>query len=166
MQPLTLSCAGGLLLLLAAHCLLAEAVVAQPSAALLDRWISAQTNLHTWTADCTQTRSLKVLSQPLVAKGKVWVVVPDRFRWELGQPAQTIALRLPDQLMLIYPRLKRAEKYPLRGVQSGPWKDALALLDASFPRSASRSLVPSAIASAKNRSSSNVTSAWVTPTVA
>ncbi len=115
--------------------LLAGTALAGTSDALLDRWISAQTNLHTWTADCTQTRSLKVLSQPLVSGGKVWVMVPDRFRWELGQPAQTVALRQPDQLFLIYPRLKRVEKYPLRGVQPGPWKDALALLEASFPRS-------------------------------
>ena len=123
------------LVALAAFCLVAEAALADPGTALLDRWISAQTNLHTWTADSTQTRSLKVLSQPLVSKGKVWVMVPDRFRWELGQPAQTVALRQPDQLLILYPRLKRAEKYPLRGVQSGPWKDALALLEASFPRS-------------------------------
>ncbi len=108
---------------------------AESGTALLERWISAQTNLQTWTADCTQTRSLKVLSQPLVATGKVWVTPPDRFRWELGQPAQTVALRQPDQLLIIYPRLKRVEKYPLRGAQPGPWKDALALLEASFPRS-------------------------------
>jgi outer membrane lipoprotein-sorting protein len=110
---------------------------ADPGNTLLDRWISAQTNLHTWTADCTQTRFLKVLSQPLVSKGKVWVMVPDRFRWELGQPVQTAALRQQDQMLIIYPRLKRVEKYPLQGVQPGPWKDALALLDASFPRSRS-----------------------------
>jgi outer membrane lipoprotein-sorting protein len=119
----------------AAVCLLTRAAAAEPSAALLDQWISAQTNLHTWTADCTQTRSLKVLSQPLVANGKVWVMAPDRFRWELGQPAQTVALRQPDILLIIYPRLKRVEKYPLRAAEPGPWKDALALLEASFPRS-------------------------------
>ena len=101
---------------------------------LLDRWCAAQTNIHTWTADLTQTRSLKVLAQPLVVTGKVWVQLPNRFRWELGLPPQTIALRQPDQLLLIYPRLKRAEKYPINTAQSGPWKDALALLDASFPR--------------------------------
>jgi outer membrane lipoprotein-sorting protein len=101
---------------------------------LLDRWCAGQTNIHTWSADLTQIRSLKVFSQPLVAQGKVWVAIPNRFRWELGQPAQTIALRQPDQLLLIYPRLKRAEKYPLGDAQNGPWKDALALLDASFPR--------------------------------
>jgi outer membrane lipoprotein-sorting protein len=101
---------------------------------LLDRWCAAQTNIQTWSADLIQTRSLKVLTQPLVSIGKVWVAPPNRFRWELGQPPQTIALRQPDQLLLIYPRLKRAERYPLNDAQTGPWKDALALLDASFPR--------------------------------
>jgi outer membrane lipoprotein-sorting protein len=106
----------------------------EPDSAL-DRWLSAQTNLHTWSADLIQTRSLKVLSQPLVSTGRVWVVLPDRFRWELGQPAQTIALRQGTTLSVIYPRLKRVEKYPLDEKQPGPWRDALALLDASFPRS-------------------------------
>jgi len=100
---------------------------------LFERWFAAQTNLQSWSADFTQTRTLKVLDQPLVATGKVWVT-PDRFRWELGQPPQTIALRQPDQMLIIYPRLRRAEKYSLNHVPPGPAKDALALLDVSFPR--------------------------------
>jgi outer membrane lipoprotein-sorting protein len=102
---------------------------------LLDRWLAAQTNFHAWSADAIQTRNLTTLAQPLVSTGRVWVAVPDRFRWELGRPAQTIALRQPKQLLLIYPRLKRVEKYPLDDKQPGPWKEALALLEASFPRS-------------------------------
>ena len=101
---------------------------------LLDRWIAAQTNLQTWSADLIQTRSLKTLSQPLVSTGRVWVAAPDHFRWELGRPAQTIALRQPDQLLIVYPRLKRVEKYSLANAQPGPWKDALALIEAGFPR--------------------------------
>ncbi len=101
---------------------------------MFNRWFEVQTNLQSWSADFTQTRSLKVLSQPLVATGKVWVAVPGRFRWEIGQPAQTIALRQADQLFIIYPKLKRAEKYALSGVPPGAIKDALALLDASLPR--------------------------------
>jgi len=97
------------------------------------QWFAVQTNLQSWSADFTQTRSLKVLAQPLISTGKVWVAT-SRFRWELGQPPQTIALRQPDQLVIIYPRLKRAEKYPLSGVPAGPVKDAFALLDASLPR--------------------------------
>jgi outer membrane lipoprotein-sorting protein len=102
--------------------------------ARFDQWFAAQTNLQSWSADFTQTRSLKVLAQPLVATGKVWVTVPGLFRWELGQPAQTIALRQPSQLLIIYPRLKRAERYSLSSAPTGPLKDALALMDASLPR--------------------------------
>ena len=100
---------------------------------LFGQWLAVQTNLQSWSADFTQTRSLKVLAQPLISTGRVWVAT-SRFRWELGQPPQTIALRQPDQLVIIYPRLKRAEKYPLSGVPAGPVKDAFALLDASLPR--------------------------------
>lgn len=91
--------------------------------------------VRTWSADCLQTRSLATLSQPLQSTGRVWVAVPDRFRWELGQPAQTIAIRQPDQLLLVYPRLRRAEKYSLTGSQPGPWREVLTLLESSFPNS-------------------------------
>ena len=103
--------------------------------ALVERWIAAQTNLLTWSAEAVQTRSIKTFSQPLLSTGRVWVAAPDRFRWELGRPPQTIAVRQPDQLWLLYPKLKRAEKYSLTDSQPGPWRDALALLEASFPRS-------------------------------
>src|SRR5690349_19330996 len=89
------------------------------SDALLNRWFAAQANVRSWSADFTQTRSLKVMAQPLVATGHVWVT-PNHFRWELGQPPQTIALRLPDQLFIIYPRLKRAEKYAFSAAPPGP----------------------------------------------
>ena len=78
---------------------------------LFGQWIAVQTNLQSWSADFTQTRSLKVLAQPLISTGKVWVA-PSRFRWELGQPAQTIALRQPDQLVIIYPRSNGRRNIP------------------------------------------------------
>ena len=102
---------------------------------LIDQWIVAQTNLHTWSAEVVETRHIKTFSQPLVSTGRVWVAIPDHFRWELGHPPQTIAVRQPAELTIIYPRLKRAEQYPLQAETTGPWKDALALLDASFPQS-------------------------------
>jgi outer membrane lipoprotein-sorting protein len=101
--------------------------------AQFNQWFEVQTNLQSWSGDFTQTRTLTVLNQPLVSHGKVWVK-PGEFRWELGQPVQTIVLRTPAQLLIVYPRLKRAEKYPLDAVPSGPMRDALALLDASLPR--------------------------------
>jgi outer membrane lipoprotein-sorting protein len=130
--------AGSRVRALGAALLLCVAAFGCPAAdfsGLLDQWLAAQTNFHTWSADAIQTRHFTTLAQPLTSTGKVWMAVPDHFRWEVGQPAQTIAVRQPDQLVLIYPRLKRMEKYPLTDKQPGIWKEALALLEASFPRS-------------------------------
>jgi outer membrane lipoprotein-sorting protein len=102
--------------------------------AVLNAWLAAQTNLHTWTADFTQTRMLKTLTQPLVTTGHLWFAQPNRFRWELGVPAKTIALRNADGMFVIYPRLKRVEKYPMGSSAAGEWRDMLSLLDAGFPR--------------------------------
>src|SRR5271166_2182213 len=88
-------------------------VRADETNSVLDAWFAAQKNLRTWSADLVQTRALKTLTQPLVARGHIAFAMPDDFRWELGQPAQTIALRHGDGMFVIYPRLKRAEHYPL-----------------------------------------------------
>ncbi len=103
--------------------------------ALVDAWLSHQTNVHTWMANVRQTRTLKSLVQPLTATGRVWFEAPRQFRWELGDPPQTIAVRQPEQMLVIYPGLKRVERYPLDSTSTGPWRDALTLLDAGFPRS-------------------------------
>src|SRR5436190_8655940 len=79
----------------------------------LTAWLAAQPNIRTWSADFIQTRALKSLTQPLTATGQVWFAEPNRFRWELGHPPQTIAVRAPSELLVIYPRLKRVERYPL-----------------------------------------------------
>jgi outer membrane lipoprotein-sorting protein len=99
-------------------------------------WLVAQTNIQSWSADFVQTRSFKSLTQPLTANGHVWFEAPNKFRWELGHPPQTIAVREPEVMLVIYPRLKRVERFPLTGQHTGPWRDALALLEAGFPRSA------------------------------
>src|SRR5947209_14918733 len=103
---------------------------------IVSSWLAAQSKVHSWSADFIQTRSLKSLTQPLTAKGHVWFAAPNRFRWELGNPPQTIAVRAVTEMLVIYPRLKRVERFPLSGDKAGPWKDALALLEAGFPRSA------------------------------
>jgi outer membrane lipoprotein-sorting protein len=108
---------------------------ARGASSVLATWLASQTNIHTWSAEVVQTRALKSLTQPLTATGHVWFAAPNRFRWELGDPAQTIAVRQAEQMLIIYPRLKRAEKYPLTGDHTGQWRDTLALLEAGFPRS-------------------------------
>jgi len=98
-------------------------------------WLAAQTNIQSWSADFTQTRAFKSLAQPLTATGHVWFAAPNRFRWEVKHPLPTIAVRAPTEMLVIYPRLKRVEHFPLTGGQGGQWRDALGLLEAGFPRS-------------------------------
>jgi hypothetical protein len=104
--------------------------------AIIAAWLGSQTNLQTWSAEVIQTRSLQSLVQPLTATGHVWFASPNLFRWELGDPPQTIAVRQPDRMLIIYPRLSRVERFPLQEGTTGPWRDALALIEAGFPRSA------------------------------
>lgn len=97
--------------------------------------LEAQADLKSWTADFVQTRTLKSLKQPLKTPGHLYFVAPNVFRWELGNPTQTIAVRTSNEVLLIYPPLKRAERYSLAPNQRNPWQEMLALLDAGFPRS-------------------------------
>ena len=108
-------------------------VRASEANSVLDAWFAAQKNVRTWSADFVQTRALKTLTQPLVASGHISFAMPDEFRWELGQPAKTIALRHGDEMFVIYPRLKRAERYPLGAAAPAEWRDMMSLLSAGFP---------------------------------
>jgi outer membrane lipoprotein-sorting protein len=102
--------------------------------AVLEGWFASQAAVHTLSADFVQTRTLKTLVQPLTATGRLWFEPPSQFRWELGRPAQTVALRHADEMFVIYPRLKRAEHYPMGAAAPREWRDAMSLLDAGFPR--------------------------------
>ena len=101
---------------------------------VLSSWFASQAKIQTWSADFTQTRTLKSLTQPLIGHGRVWFAAPDDFRWELGQPPQTIAVRHDDEMYVIYPHLKRAELYPMGANAPAQLRAAMSLLQAGFPR--------------------------------
>ncbi len=120
-----------LLFLLLAACLPACAADPNP---VLDSWFAAQSNVQSWSADLVQTRTMKTLTQPLVVKGHLDFAMPNNFRWALGQPARTLAVRHADEMFVIYPLLKRAERYSLDASTPKQLRDTLALLQAGFPR--------------------------------
>ena len=102
---------------------------------VLDGWFAAQKKVQSWSADFIQTRTLKTLTQPLTAKGHVDFTMPDDFRWEIGQPARTIAVGDGTSMFVVYPLLKRAEHYPLGPNTPKQWRDMMSLLQAGFPHS-------------------------------
>jgi len=125
---------GSLFLLLGLSCPSAAAENGISDA--LDNWLAQQARIKTWTADVVQIRKLKSLARPLKARGKVWFAHPNRFRWAMGDPPRTIAVRTQDELLVVYPRFKRVEQYPIGNVSNPAWKQALALLEVGFPSDA------------------------------
>lgn len=124
-----------LLLMILAGQLTATIAAPVPLSTPVKSWLAAQTHLHAWSADLKQTRTLQSLTEPLTATGRLWFAAPDRFRWQLGQPPETIAVCTGTNLLIIYPRLKRVEQITFSGRRTGQWRSALDMLEAGFPRS-------------------------------
>jgi len=100
-----------------------------------EEWWQAQSQIRTWQAEFVQVRTLATVSVPLETTGRVWYQAPDFFRWELGEPAKTIALRSSNTVWIIYPKLKRAERYGLGAGGGSAWAQLSALFEAGFPQS-------------------------------
>lgn len=106
------------------------------SSEFLQAWLNKQAEIKTWSADVVQVRKLKSLVRPLKSRGQVWFSHPNRFRWQLGDPPRTIAVRKGDELLIIYPRLKQVERFATGEDIDPAWKQVLALLEVGFPSDA------------------------------
>jgi len=124
------------MLLLVVLCPLRTAAAESNADTALENWLERQANVKTWTADVVQIRKLKSLARPLEARGMLWFAYPNRFRWVMGDPPRTIAVRTQDTLLVVYPRFKRVEQYPIGDGSNPAWKQALALLEVGFPSDA------------------------------
>jgi outer membrane lipoprotein-sorting protein len=102
----------------------------------LNQWLAQQAQVKTWSADVVQIRKLKSLVRPLKSRGQVWFEQPNRFRWQLGDPPRTIAVRKEEELLIIYPRLKQVERYSTGEEIDPAWKQVLSLLEVGFPSDA------------------------------
>lgn len=112
------------------------AYAGQEGESAIETWLERQAEIETWAADVVQTRRLRSLVRPLESSGQVWFARPDRFRWQLGDPPRTIAIRTPESLEILYPRLKQLERYPFGAEIDESWRQALALLEVGFPEDA------------------------------
>jgi outer membrane lipoprotein-sorting protein len=79
----------------------------------LENSLKAQKKIRSISADFIQTRALKTLKSPLAIKGRFWFEAPDRFRWELGEPAKSIIIGSRQELTIIQPLKKKVEKIDL-----------------------------------------------------
>lgn len=62
----------------------------KPLPPLLKQWAEAQKTMPDMAVSFRQTRTTPALKEPLTTTGKFWRFTDGAFRWELGQPAETM----------------------------------------------------------------------------
>jgi outer membrane lipoprotein carrier protein len=70
---------------------------------LIQTWLKRQHEIKSLSADFVQTRSLRSLQSPIKNRGHLWLVKPDLFRWQLGDPPKTVVVRKGHNVDLISP---------------------------------------------------------------
>ncbi len=99
----------------------------------IQKWVANQEKIQSLTCDFTQERELRTLRKPLVADGQFWFQSPDRFRWQLGNPAKSIAIHTGSELTVLDVPKKKAEITDTSGEEDERSRFA-AYFDLSFPR--------------------------------
>jgi outer membrane lipoprotein carrier protein len=84
----------------------------------LDTWLKRQTSINTLETDFTQERKLPSLKQAVTTPGKLTFAKPGQIRWQLGEPAATLALSDGKTLTLIDYATKTARRIPADAPQA------------------------------------------------
>lgn len=95
------------------------------------QWLATNLDVDTLKVEFTQTRKLTSLKSVIRQKGTLWV---DRrgegsFRWQTGDPPETIVTREGGQLLIVRPRSGQYERRP-----AGESGSIMAVLAEGFPR--------------------------------
>jgi len=78
--------------------------------ATLDAWLKRQAQITSLDASFTQERKLPALKEPTVTSGRVTFQKPDKLRWQLGEPVQTLAVSDGKTLSLVEVEKKEARQ--------------------------------------------------------
>lgn len=78
--------------------------------AVLDGWLDRQATISSLNANFTQQRKLPSLKEPVTTPGRISFAKPDKFRWQLGEPMQTLAVSDGTTITLIEESEKSARQ--------------------------------------------------------
>jgi len=112
--------------------MLAVPIRAEDTQAILREWISKQSAIRSLRADFIQTRRLPALRIPLKKSGTVWFGTEGRFRWQVGDPAELLVLKSPNDFLVIEPKKSLARRFTAssaaaRAMQELPMPIAISL---------------------------------------
>jgi outer membrane lipoprotein-sorting protein len=102
-----------------------------PNMEVVERWLGSNSGVNSLKIDFTQTRTMRSLKVPVRQQGTLWMDYGnDRFRWQTGDPAQTIVVSRGRNILIVRTPMKRYEVRPA-GSGGAPGMAALAN---GFPR--------------------------------
>jgi outer membrane lipoprotein-sorting protein len=123
------------LLLLSGFLLLAAATMTKaqsaPDMEVVERWLGSNSGANSLKIDFSQTRTMSSLKVPVRQQGTLWLDYGNnRFRWQTGDPAQTIVVSQGRNILILRTPMKR---YEIRPAGSGG-APGMAALANGFPR--------------------------------
>jgi outer membrane lipoprotein-sorting protein len=99
------------------------------------KWIEKQATMKSAIVKFTQERRLRTLKKPIVKEGKFWFRAPSTFRWEIGDPAEMIAVQQEkEDLFVVKVKDKEIDQYPYEKVVAEGSQNGLSFLESGFPR--------------------------------
>lgn len=102
---------------------------------VVQRWMSTNSGVHSIKIDFSQTRTMTSIKVPIRQSGSIWLNYrSNQFRWQVGNPPQTIVTKHNGQLYIIRTAMK---KYERRSASSGDVPHGLMAMASGFPRSMS-----------------------------
>jgi outer membrane lipoprotein carrier protein len=84
----------------------------------LETWLKRQSSITSLDASFTQERKLPALKEPTTTKGRLCFVKPDKVRWQLGDPFETLAVSDGVTLTMIDPSAKTARRTGVNSPQA------------------------------------------------
>ena len=92
--------------------------IARADNAPLDAWLKRQVSITTLDAGFTQERKLPALKNPTTTSGHLSFSKPDKIRWQLGEPIETLAVSDGTTLTLIEAATKTARQTGVNSPQA------------------------------------------------
>lgn len=92
--------------------LLTRLAAAGLDTAPLEAWLKRQPDVRTLRAEFVQERKLPALKQPVRTPGTLLMERPGKLRWELGQPARTLAVSDGTTMTLVDVEKRSARRIP------------------------------------------------------
>lgn len=102
---------------------------------VVERWMSTNGGVRSIRIDFTQTRTMRSIKVPIRQDGTLWLHYGSgQFRWQVGDPPQTIVTKHNGSLYIIRTPMKKFER---RSANSGDVPHGLMAMATGFPRSTS-----------------------------